>query len=314
MTTDSARRRASRLRLIVPAIALVAGLAACANGAAAGSPSGTASAGGTVAVVASTNVYGDLAATVGGSAVSVTSIISDPSADPHSYQASAQTQLALSKAVLVIENGGGYDDFVDTMVGALPHRPPVIDAVQVSGKTATAGQPLNEHVWYDVPSMVLVVQQISTSLQQLDPAHASLFAANAAALTTQLHGLESSLSGLKAAHAGEGVEITEPVPLYLLDAAGLVNRTPAEFSAAIEDETDVSPAVLQQTLQLFSSHAVAALVYNAQTTGAQTQQVIDAAKRADVPTVPVTETLPAGDTYVTWMQSNVAALNQALSR
>ncbi|CAL8975406.1 Manganese-binding lipoprotein MntA [Cellulomonas sp. T2.31MG-18] len=311
------RCRLSRLALAVPAITVVATLAACAGSPAAGTTagaSGSTATAGAVPVVASTNVYGSLVTAVGGSAVSVTSLISDPSADPHSYQASAQTQLVLSKAKLVVENGGGYDDFVDTMLGALPDRPTVINAVDVSGKAASAGKQLNEHVWYDLPSMVLVVQRISSALQQLAPAQSAQISANAAALTTQLQGIESSVAQLKAAHAGQGVAITEPVPLYLLDAAGLVNRTPPELSAAIEDETDVSPAVLQQTLQLFTSHSVAALVYNAQTTGAQTDQLIAAAKQAGVPTVPVTETLPPGDTYVTWMQANVAALSQALGR
>lgn len=310
--------RRLRAVLTLPAIALVAALSACAGTAAgAGATSGTggtaSAAGDPVPVVASTNVYGNLVETIGGNAVTVTSIISDPSADPHSYQASAQTQLALSKARLVVENGGGYDDFVDQMIGALPAKPQVINAVDVSGKQV-AGQQLNEHVWYDVPTVVLVVQQISTALQQLDPAAAPQFQANATALTTQLKALESSVADLKAAHTGAGVAITEPVPLYLLEAAGLVNRTPEEFSAAIEDETDVAPAVMQQTLQLFTSHSVAALVYNAQTAGAQTDQVIAAAKAAGVPTVPVTETLPTSDTYVTWMQANIAALSTALGR
>ena len=63
-----------------------------------------------ITVVASTNVWGDLAAGVGGDKVTVTSISNDPSQDPHEYQASGQNQLALSKAKVVIENGGGYDD------------------------------------------------------------------------------------------------------------------------------------------------------------------------------------------------------------
>lgn len=309
-------RRPSRRVLAVPAIALLTALSACSAGSGAGpaATSGSTSAPGALRVVASTSVYGSLVAAIGGSAVSVTSLVTDPSTDPHSYQASAQTQLLLSKAKLVVENGGGYDDFIDTLMGALPQRPLVINAVDVSGKGATADKQLNEHVWYDVPSIVRVVQQISSTLQQLAPADAAQISANTAALTTQLQAIESSVDQLRSAHAGQGVAVTEPLPLYLLDAAGLVNRTPPELSAAIEDETDVAPAVLQQTLQLFSSRAVAALVYNTQTSGAQSDQLIAAAKRAGVPTVPVTETLPPGDTYVTWMQANVAALTQALGR
>lgn len=288
-------------------------LAGCSSASASPTDSPASASGpGPVQVVASTNVWGDLAATVGGDAVEVTSIITDPSADPHSYEASAQTQLALSKAALVIENGGGYDDFVDTMLGSLDSAPEVINAVDVSGKTAAAGEELNEHVWYDFPTVVKVVEEIRDDLSSLDPAHADQYEANATRLTGQIGDLESSVATLKESAAGDGVAITEPVPLYLLDAAGLVNKTPEKFSEAIEEETDVTPTVLQETLDLFSSHAVDALVYNAQTTGPQTEQVLQAAKQAGVPAVPVTETLPEGDTYVTWMKANIDAIAQAL--
>jgi zinc/manganese transport system substrate-binding protein len=60
-------------------------------------------------VVASTNVYGDIARAVGGDKVNVTAIINKTSQDPHSYEATAQDRLVISKAELVIENGGGYD-------------------------------------------------------------------------------------------------------------------------------------------------------------------------------------------------------------
>ena len=69
-----------------------------------------------VGVVASTNVYGDIARTIGGDQVQVTAIINKTSQDPHSYEATAQDRLAVSKAKLVIANGGGYDDFLTTLV------------------------------------------------------------------------------------------------------------------------------------------------------------------------------------------------------
>ena len=74
------------------------------------------SAPGMVSVVTSTNVYGDIVRQIAGGKATVTSIISDPSQDPHSYQASTKVQLKLSKAKPVVENGGGYDDFVDQML------------------------------------------------------------------------------------------------------------------------------------------------------------------------------------------------------
>jgi zinc/manganese transport system substrate-binding protein len=269
--------------------------------------------GGTIAVVASTNVWGDVAQSIGGSAVTVTSIISDPNADPHSYEANAQTELAISKAAVVIENGGGYDDFVGTMIAASGTKATVVDAVTSSGKTAVDGQ-LNEHVWYDFPSVDKVATAIASALSAVDPSRADTFSANAAAFTEKVAGLQQQLAAVKAAHAGAGVAITEPVPVYLLDAAGLVDKTPPAFSSAVEAQSDVPPAVMQQTLALFSQHDVAALVYNEQAVGPQTTAVLDAATSAGVPVVPVTETLPQGKDYVSWMSANIAALASALGK
>lgn len=266
---------------------------------------------GRVAVVASTNVYGDIVEQIGGDLVQVTSIIDDPSADPHSYEASAQTQLALSKASLVIENGGGYDDFVDTMLDAVDNDPTVVNAVEVSGKD-TGGE-LNEHVWYDFPTVRTLAGTIADELSSIDAANAATYAANATAFQTKVDGLVAGTDAIKAEHAGAGVAITEPVPLYLLENAGLVNKTPEEFSEAIEEETDVPPAALRDTIALFNSHAVAALVYNSQTTGPETEQVLTAAKDAGVPVVPVTETLPEGADYVSWMTANIDAVRTALT-
>lgn len=299
--------------------ALALTLAACSGSSgAAGSSSAAASTAGSAAdgsgqvqVLASTNVWGDVAAQVGGEHVAVTSIITDPSADPHSFQSSARNQLALSKAALIVENGGGYDDFMQTMLASAGTTAPVINAVDVSGIAPTDGE-LNEHVWYDLPTVTKVADRIAAQLATIDPVNASTYQANAAAFDASVGELSTQVAAIKTAHEGAPVAITEPVPLYLLDAAGLDNVTPDEFSEAIENETDVPAAVMDQTLKLFSGQQVKVLVYNEQTSGPQTEQVVDAAKTNDIPTVPVTETLPDGQDYLSWMKSNIQALSQAL--
>ncbi|MFE7278503.1 metal ABC transporter solute-binding protein, Zn/Mn family [Streptomyces sp. NPDC057623] len=267
-----------------------------------------------VPVVASTNVYGDLAEQIGGAKVQVTSIISDPDQDPHSYEANTQNQLALSKAKVVIENGGGYDDFVDRMLKSGDSSADVINAVKVSGKTAPAGGELNEHVWYDFPTVARLADRIAAALAKADPADAATFTRNAKGFEEKLKPLEREEARIKAGHGGERVAITEPVPLYLLQAAGLQNATPEAFSEAIEEGDDVSARTLQQTLALFSGKKVEALVYNEQTSGPQTEKAEQAAKAAGIPVVPVTETLPHGKDYLGWMTANVDALASALAK
>jgi len=296
------------LPLIFGGIALSLALAGCSTAAPPQKDDGL------IQVVASTNVYGDIAKQIGGDRVSVTSIISDPAQDPHSYEADARVQLALSKADVVIQNGGGYDDFVDTLLkGANNPKVVLLNAATISGyDQAPETGVFNEHLWYDFPTVRKVVTKIESTLAKLDPKHASVFAAKGATFSAAVSSLESSEAALKTTAVGEGAAITEPVPLYMLDALGLVNKTPKKFSAAIEEGTDVSPLVLTQTLALFSDHAVKLLAYNEQTSGPQTEQVLAAAKKAGVPTVPVRETLPAGKDYIAWMTATLAAITASL--
>lgn len=292
------------------AAALALTLAGCSSSSSSSAGSGD----GTVRVVASTDVYGDIATTIGGDAVQVTSLMTDPAQDPHSFEASAQNQLAVSKADVVIENGGGYDDYMQNLVkGAKNSGVKVLNVVDLSGKKPVDGE-LNEHVWYDFPTVQKFADALTSALSAADPSQKATFEKNASAFGQKLSALEATEAQLKSTYAGEGVAITEPVPLYLLDAIGLVNKTPEKFSEAIEEENDVSPIVLKDTLQLFSGHQVKLLAYNEQTTGAETEKVLAAAKAAGIPVVPVTETLPEGMHYIEWMSGNLDAVKGALAK
>ncbi|MFD7626028.1 metal ABC transporter solute-binding protein, Zn/Mn family [Streptomyces sp. NPDC059851] len=268
-----------------------------------------------IPVVASTNVYGDIVRQVGGGRVAVVSIISDPAQDPHSYEASTRTQLELSRAAVVVENGGGYDEFVGRMLRSSDNSSAeVIDAVQVSGKEANDAGEFNEHVWYDLPTVGRLADRIAQALGRTAPGDAEVFRKNAQVFKDELAGLQARTDRIESRHPGAPVAVTEPVPLYLTEACGLVNKTPAAFSEAIEEGDDVPPRALQQTLALFTDHRVEALVYNEQTTGPQTERVRKAAEDNRVPVVPVTETLPPGKDYVGWMTDNIAAIERALDR
>ncbi len=266
-----------------------------------------------IRVVASTNVYGDIVSTIGGNQVAVTAFISDPSQDPHSFESSAQNKLAVKKAAIIVENGGGYDDFMDRLVSAAGTKAPVLNAVDLSGRKPSAGADLNEHVWYDFAAVRRFAQRVVVELSAADPGSAPLFVTNGRAFLAAVDGLVAREAAAKAAHNGVAVAITEPVPLYLLEAEGLVNKTPAAFSEAVEEGNDVSPTVLRDTLALYTAHQVKALVYNQQTSGPVTQRVEQAARANGIPVIAVTETLPPGQHYLSWMRTNLNALDVALA-
>jgi zinc/manganese transport system substrate-binding protein len=272
---------------------------------------------GEVSVVTSTNVWADVvrqvAGPLAGSKVHITSIINDPSADPHSYEADTRNQLAIKRADVVLENGGGYDDFVDTMLRSAGGGATVLNAVELGGRKKVDGE-VNEHVWYDFPTVAKVADQVARALGRADHGDAATFAANAREFAARLHDLSAAEAAVRARYAGAGAAITEPVPMFLLAACGLVDRTPPAFSNAIEQGEGVAPRVLRDTVDLFAHGGVALLAYNAQTSSAETTAVRRAAAAHGVPVVPVTETLPAGQDYLHWMAANVAAVRSALER
>jgi zinc/manganese transport system substrate-binding protein len=285
---------------------------------------------GTIKVVTSTNVWGSVVAAVGGDAVTVSSIIDDPSGDPHSYGSRPSDLVAVRDAKLVVFNGGGYDDFFATLLGPETEDARKIEAFGVSGKAAghdepePSGEPatgeagheeghdhaVNEHVWYDFDTVRKVADQAATDLGELAPDKKAAFEANAEDFTTKLTELEQRVAGKG---AGKKVVATEPVAHYLLDTAGVEDVTPESFADAVENETDIPAAALADVTRLIEQKQVVALVENAQTENAGTQQVAGQAKTAGVPVVQVTETLPEGVTgYLDWMTKQVDSLVGAL--
>ena len=199
----------------------------------------------TVSVVASTDVWGDVVRAgrraLAGTTVEITSIITDPAADPHSYEANTQTQLALSKADVVIENGGGYDDFVDTMLKSARQLRPRCSTPSTSpaGRRRAAASSTSTSGTTSRPSQK-VADQIARRCRRPTPHDARDVTRRTPAGVRPGSSRPSSAPRPRSTQrTGDGVAITEPVPLYMLEACGLVNRTPAEFSEAIEEGTDV---------------------------------------------------------------------------
>lgn len=322
-------------RLAVP-VALAAAsalfLAGCAS-----TSTGTdaAASDGAIVVVASTDVYAQIAKEIGGEFVDVSAIVSSAGQDPHSFEPSARDQLTIQRAGLIVENGGGYDAFVDALIEASGSTAPVVTAVEFShdwpenaghqeaaehtdddhGDHAHAHiEGFNEHVWYDPHTVEHVAEQIAHELAELLPAEADTFEANAAEFADNVATLEASLADIEAMDAGAEVFVTEPVPLYLVAAAGLVNVTPDAFTEAVEEGQDVSPSTLLESLKLLRSGEVRVVIANTQTGGAETAEMTSEAESLQIPVVEFSETLPDGQTYLSWMQANIEALAGALEQ
>ncbi len=325
---------------------LLAGGALALSGCSGDAGSGASAGGdeGTLDVVASTDVYGNIMETVGGDHITVSSIINRPSQDPHSYEATARDKLAVSEADLVVLNGGGYDTFMETLVADSGiDSADVLNAVEISGLEDADGESsddhgasagaesgdahdddhaddhgghshgsFNEHVWYSPEAMGLLAEAAAERLSTLDPENSSDYRDNAATFNSGIDALNADLAEDKTAAGHRDVAVTEPVPEYLFEAAGLHNVTPAAFTSAVEEGSDVPPAVLKEMQDLLRSGDVAFLAYNTQTATAQTETVRAAAEEAGVPVLDFSETLPDGQDYLGWMGANVTSIDDVL--
>lgn len=307
------------------ALALI-GLTAC------GGSQGTPSSGAgdnRIVVVASTDVWASVVEAVGGDAVTVRAILSDATADPHGYEAKPADATAFDGARLAVSNGGGYDDFFTGLADTAGKDARRVVAVEVAeteehaaGTTeSAAAEPeghdhdhANEHVWYDFEAVHAVARKVAEELGAVDPARAGTFTANAAAFGARLEDLTTKAEAIGKARPGAKVVATEAVAAHLLETAGLVDATPAEFAEAVEEETDPPAAALAETEAMVTGKQVAALIRNPQTETPVTKGLEDKAKAAGLPVVAMAETLPDGATgYLDWMNKQVDALAGALA-
>lgn len=295
-------------------VATMVAVALTSGGCSRGEPTQPGVADGKPTVVASTDVWGSVAQAVAGDDAHVSSIITSGSADPHSFEPSPSDAAALADASIVVYNGGGYDPWVDAVLKN--HRDVAsVDAYSLL-KPEVAGepQPANEHVFYDVGTASAFAGELATKLAAMDPGNASHYGSRAQDFARRSAAIRVAEEGLRSAYPGAAVVATEPVAHYLLNEAGLIDKTPPGFTAAVEQDTDPAPADVAAMLDLINSRSVAVVIFNDQTVTAVTRQVRAAAEKAGVPIVSVTETLPAGADYLTWQSDTVKRLADALHK
>jgi zinc/manganese transport system substrate-binding protein len=312
--TTPACRRVAGIAVAAAAALLLAGCGSSSSpGASSSSAVATSSgpAAAPIAVVAGTNVWGDITKQIGGDHVNVTSIMSDPNADPHQFESDAQTAAAVSKAQFVIENGLGYDDFMDKLLSASPN--PTRAVLNVADVMQMSGADANPHIWYDIAKIPDVATAISGQLGKLDPADAATFTTNAKTFTDSLAPITAAIANIKAKYAGAPVGYTERVPGYLVEAAGLTLATPPSFAQSIEDGNDPSVADNQAMDAALTGKAIKVLLYNGQVTSPATEAVKALAQKNGVPVVGVTETLPPTDKdFQAWQLRQINDITTAL--
>ena len=293
-----------RLRIVLLLSLSLLVLAACG--------AGGANAGGALKVVAAENVYGNITSQIGGSHVAVTSILSDPNADPHLFEPGTANGLAVAGARVVIQNGLGYDAFMTKLESAAPSKSRLV--VTIASVLGIRGSDANPHLWYDVPKLDRVGTAIADALVRADPSHAAAYRSGLHRFDRSLGPLRREVASIRTRYAGAPVAYTEPVPGYLLAAAGLRNLAPAGFIRAIEDGTEPPPAAVSAMNTLVTQHRIRVLLYNDQAVSPITRSLADEARHAGIAVVPVSETLPPHRTFQQWQLGQAKQLAAALAR
>jgi zinc/manganese transport system substrate-binding protein len=299
-------RRVAAAALATATISLLA--AACS----ASSATSTATAKtGTVVAVGAENEYANVISQIGGKYVRVTAIESNPNTDPHTFEASASVSEVVGAAELVVQNGIGYDSYMNTIEKASPNSTrQVIDVQHLLGRPDSTPNP---HLWYSPGTMPAVARAIAGDLGRLRPAHRAYFEARLRAFDASLKPWLTAIAEFRKSYAGTAVATTEPVGDYLLQAMGMRNLTPFGLQADVMNGVDLPPQYVTLQDRLLQQHKVKVFVYNQQVVDSVTEAFLAAARRAGIPVVGVYETMPTGFSYQHWMLAEVHALQKAIT-
>jgi zinc/manganese transport system substrate-binding protein len=292
----------------IASLALVAVLlAGCGGG------SGSAGSGGRLDVVAAEDSWGSIAAQLGGNQVNVTSVITNPAADPHDYEPSSEDARTMAEAEVAIVNGIGYDEWAQKLIDANPSSGrTVLDIGDLLG--LEAGD--NPHQWYSPASVKKAIAQITADYKKADPGHAAYFDRRREVFETEgLAEYNHLISGIKSSFSGTPVGASESIFEPLAPSLGLELITPKGFIDAISEGTEPSPSDKAAADEQLTGKQIKVWVYNSQNATPDVQRLNDAAQAAGIPIATVTETLtPEGASFQQWMARELKGVKAALAR
>ncbi|MFC6180961.1 metal ABC transporter solute-binding protein, Zn/Mn family [Lactiplantibacillus daowaiensis] len=252
---------------------------------------------GKIKIITSLNFYGETAKQVAGKYGQVTAVINRPSIDPHDFEATVQTAKQASDAALIIYNGLGYDGWMSKLTANKAKGARVIN---VGSDVAHKADGANEHVWYDPTTMPKLATAIAKQLAAIQPEHRQYFLTQAEQYQASLKPLTKIIKQLKQNARGQKVAVSEPVFDYSLKALGY-KISNNHFAMAIEEGSDPSPKDIKQMQSDIKHHRIAFFVENTQSDSNIVDNMVKLAHRYHVPVLKVTETLPAHQTYTSWM-------------
>jgi ABC-type Zn uptake system ZnuABC Zn-binding protein ZnuA len=309
-------RRRGRRGVVVPSVLLV--VLALAVGACGGGPAGSPPADDArLNVVATTTVFADLVAQVGGDRVEVTSLV-PKGGEVHTFDPTPSDIRHVVEADLIVRNGLGLDDWLAGLVHDAGTQAPVVvlgedlPGVEYLGGDPDHGEGVNPHLWLDVANARAYASRIASALTAADPAGAAAYAERAKRFDAELAALDTDIRdslGAVPEEARTVISFHDAFP-YFARAYGLtIDGTIVEAPGQ-----DPSASQVEALVQGIREHGVRAILAEVQFSD-KLAQAIAAETDAVVVSDLYTDTLGEAplDSYVAIMRWNTDRLVEALS-
>lgn len=258
-----------------------------------------------ITIVASTDFYAEIAKTVVGEHGTATAIIKDANVSPEDYEPTTTVAKKVSGADIVLANGLGYDAWLNKLAKISKNT----KLIRVGEDVLNKKTGVNPHLWNDPETMSKTANYLATELGKKDPKNRDYYKKNAKKYVASLKPVNDLITKISKKADGQTVAQTEPVFEYMLDALGY-KIMDTDFSEAIEEGNDPSPATLAALKSAITNHKIAFFVNNTQTSSSTVSNLIDLAKKNDIPVVNVTETIPNGENYVSWKLKELKAIEK----
>lgn len=260
-----------------------------------------------VDIVTSTNIYANIAKNIVGKHGKVEAVINNGDTDPHDFEPTTGSAKKVANANIVIANGLGYDSWMTNLANAND-----IHVTKVGEQLMGLKQGDNPHIWYNLDMPQKYVAYLVKKASQIDPKHAPYFKNNAKMYLnkiTTIKKLANKIDGQKA----KPVYVSEPVFDYALERCHFKIGNHA-FEEAVENETDPNAKVVHKMQMDIKQRKIAFFVNNIQASSSTVNNMVNLAKRSDVPVLDVRETMPNGVSYYHWMKSNYQKSFQIFSK
>lgn len=206
-------------------------------------------------VITTFSILEDMVHEIAQDKVDIKSLVG-PDQDPHVFEPRPQHAKELSAADLVVENGLGFEGWLDRLIEASGFKGEIIIAttgINPLSRTSHGKTIPDPHAWHSLQNAQVYVDNIVQGLSELLPNDASFFKAQGDAYKRKLAALEA-----KTAQDLEAIPIEKRKVITNHDAFGYLGREfNITFFSPLGISTDAEP----------SAKAVVALIHRIRTEG-----------------------------------------------